>query len=53
MAVHSAKDMPMEIMEDLTIAGTLPRACPQDVFYIRVAGHLGRNDAVSWWEPAA
>ena len=32
IAVHSAKDMPMEIMEGLTISGTLPRACPQDVF---------------------
>ena len=31
LAVHSAKDMPMEIMEGLTISGTLPRACPQDV----------------------
>ncbi len=31
MAVHSAKDMPMEIMEGLVIAGTLKRACPKDV----------------------
>lgn len=31
IAVHSAKDMPMEIMDGLVIAGTLPRACPQDV----------------------
>lgn len=31
IAVHSAKDMPMEIMEGLVIAGTLKRACPKDV----------------------
>ena len=31
MAVHSAKDMPNPCKERLTIAGTLPRACIQDV----------------------
>ena len=31
MAVHSAKDMPNPCKEGLTIAGTLSRACIQDV----------------------
>lgn len=35
MAVHSAKDMPMELMGGLVIGGVLPRACPQDVMIYR------------------
>lgn len=35
MAVHSAKDMPMELMSGLVIGGVLPRACPQDVMIYR------------------
>ena len=31
IAVHSAKDMPNPCGDGLTIAGTLPRACVQDV----------------------
>lgn len=45
IAVHSAKDMPMEIMEGLTIAGTLPRACPQDVFIYKSGRTFDRNDS--------
>lgn len=44
IAVHSAKDMPMEIMEGLTIAGTLPRACPQDVLIYKSGKTFDRND---------
>ena len=43
IAVHSAKDMPMEIMEGLTISGTLPRACPQDVFIYKSGRSFDRN----------
>ena len=45
IAVHSAKDMPMEIMEGLTISGTLPRACPQDVFIYKSGRSFARNDS--------
>lgn len=45
IAVHSAKDMPMEIMEGLTIAGTLPRACPQDVLIYKSGRIFDRNDS--------
>ena len=45
IAVHSAKDMPMEIMEGLTIAGTLPRACPQDVLIYKSGRSFDRNDS--------
>lgn len=45
IAVHSAKDMPMEIMEGLTISGTLPRACPQDVFIYKSGRSFNRNDS--------
>ena len=44
IAVHSAKDMPMEIMEGLTISGTLPRACPQDVLIYKSGRIFERND---------
>ena len=44
IAVHSAKDMPMEIMDGLTIAGTLPRACPRDVLIYKSGRTFGRND---------
>lgn len=45
IAVHSAKDMPMEIMEGLTISGTLPKACPQDVFIYKSGRSFDRNDS--------
>lgn len=45
IAVHSAKDMPMEIMEGLTIAGTLPRACPQDVLIYKSGRTFDKNDS--------
>ncbi len=45
IAVHSAKDMSMEIMEGLTISGTLPRACPQDVFIYKSGRSFDRNDS--------
>ena len=45
IAVHSAKDMPMEIMDGLMIAGTLPRACPQDVLIYKSGRTFGRNDS--------
>lgn len=45
IAVHSAKDMPMEIMEGLTILGTLPRACPQDVLIYKSGRSFDRNDS--------
>lgn len=45
IAVHSAKDMPMEIMEGLTIAGTLPRACPQDVLIYKSGRIFDRNES--------
>lgn len=45
IAVHSAKDMPMEVMDGLTIAGTLPRACPQDVLIYKNGRTFGRNDS--------
>ena len=45
IAVHSAKDMPMEIMDGLTIAGTLPRACPQDVLIYKSGRTFDRNDS--------
>ena len=44
IAVHSAKDMPMEIMDGLMIAGTLPRACPKDVLIYKSGRTFGRND---------
>lgn len=37
--------MPMEIMEGLTISGTLPRACPQDVFIYKSGRSFDRNDS--------
>ncbi len=46
VAVHSAKDMPMEIMDGLTIAGTPPRACPQDVLIYKSDRTFGRNDRI-------
>lgn len=45
IAVHSAKDMPMEIMEGLTISGTLPRSCPQDVLIYKSGRSFDRNDS--------
>lgn len=45
IAVHSAKDMPMEIMGGLTISGTLPRACPQDVLIYNSGRSFDRNDS--------
>lgn len=45
IAVHSAKDMPMEIMEGLAISGTLPRACPQDVLIYKSGRSFDRNDS--------
>ena len=45
IAIHSAKDMPMEIMEGLTISGTLPRACPQDVLIYKSGRSFDRNDS--------
>lgn len=45
IAVHSAKDMPMEIMEGLTISCILPRACPQDVFIYKSGRSFDRNDS--------
>ena len=45
IAVHSAKDMPMEIMEGLTISGTLSRACPQDVLIYKSGRIFDRNDS--------
>lgn len=45
IAVHSAKDMPMEIMEGLTISGTLPRACSQDVLIYKSGRSFDRNDS--------
>lgn len=45
IAVHSAKDMPMEIMEGLTISGTLPRACPQDILIYKSGRSFDRNDS--------
>lgn len=45
IAVHSAKDMPMEVMDGLTIAGTLPRACPQDVLIYKSGRTFDRNDS--------
>ena len=45
IAVHSAKDMPMEIKEGLTIAGTLQRACPQDVLIYKDGRTFGKNDS--------
>lgn len=45
IAVHSAKDMPMEIMEGLMISGTLPRACPQDVFIYKSGRSFDRNES--------
>lgn len=44
IAVHSAKDMPMEVMDGLTIAGTLPRACPQDVLIYKSGRIFDKND---------
>lgn len=35
LAVHSAKDMPMELSDSLTIAGVLPRADARDVLVTR------------------
>lgn len=38
LAVHSAKDMPMELGDGLVIAGALPRADARDVLVIRKGG---------------
>lgn len=35
LAVHSAKDMPMNLAEGLVVAGTLPRADARDVLVVR------------------
>ena len=37
--------MPMEIMDGLTIAGTLPRACPQDVLIYKSGRIFDRNES--------
>ena len=42
-AVHSAKDMPMELLEGLEVAATLPRADVEDVF-VTVRGRAITND---------
>ena len=42
-AVHSAKDMPMELLEGLEVAATLPRADVEDVF-VTVKGRAITND---------
>lgn len=35
LAVHSAKDLPTELPEGLTLAGFLPRANPRDILVVR------------------
>ncbi|MGN1206066.1 MAG: hydroxymethylbilane synthase [Eubacterium sp.] len=43
IAVHSAKDMPNPCGEGLAIAGTLPRACVQDVLIYRKGKEITRK----------
>lgn len=45
IAVHSAKDMPNPCMKGLTIAGTLKRACTQDVLIYPKEKRLQKADA--------
>ncbi|MEO8439478.1 MAG: hydroxymethylbilane synthase [Spartobacteria bacterium] len=40
LAVHSAKDLPSEKLEELEIAATLPRANVEDVLLTRISGGL-------------
>lgn len=44
LAVHSAKDMPNPCGKGLCIAGTLPRACVQDVLIYRKGTVFSRED---------
>lgn len=44
LAVHSAKDMPNPCRKGLCIAGTLPRACPQDVLIYRRTSVFCKED---------
>ena len=43
LAVHSAKDMPMELADGLALAGTLPRADARDVLVMRKGVQLSRS----------
>lgn len=43
LAVHSAKDMPMELADGLALAGTLPRADARDVLVLRKGVQLSRS----------
>lgn len=43
LAVHSAKDMPMELADGLAIAGTLPRADARDVLVMRRGVQLSQS----------
>lgn len=53
LAVHSSKDMPMELAEGLVIAGVLPRADSRDVLvtkkglFSEKAGYKGQNADIS------
>jgi hydroxymethylbilane synthase len=44
LAVHSAKDMPMELSAGLVVAGTLPRADVRDVLVMRKGLQLETNE---------
>ena len=55
LAVHSAKDMPMELADGLALAGTLPRADARDVLVMRKGVQLSRcfcrERGTAWGKP--
>lgn len=46
IAVHSAKDMPNPCKDGLLIAGTLERACPQDVLIYPKGKEISRDSSI-------
>jgi hydroxymethylbilane synthase len=53
IAVHSAKDLPVDMPESLTVAGCLAREDPRDALVVRQPGASGWRDALATLRPNA